>query len=308
MAQDLGALRDPARLIPHLQGRTQRAAKDGKDWAVITPFINARGTAAILDDALGPDGWSFQIIRGPERRQGGSGYIAVGRLTLHITHGGQVHDRIREDIGSGGDDSVETGAKGAISDALKRCGYQVGVGRVLGVLGEAFVQGGRDVIDRGGKKQASDDAIARVVAEWKERLRKYGDAYHAAHNGGAVPDEPPVAAPEDDHDDHPATDDAPQDKQAPVDLVDRAAFTGALAIPDEADRLEMVERVVGYTGTEWSERWPWFVDFVGGTEQRASECLAAIGARYVSNLKLDATWISILTEALGGRPAAKEAA
>lgn len=83
-------------------------------------YVDARDVEARLDDALTPAGWDFMATIA-------TGNIVHGTLVLF------VGDRAvtRQDYGyPNGDDDAEP-LKSAVSDAIKRCAVQVGVGRHL---------------------------------------------------------------------------------------------------------------------------------------------------------------------------------
>ena len=139
-------------LVPHIQARSQTARPDRH---LMVPFIDARAATEILEAAFGIDGWSFEVIS--IERIGDQDWLARGRLSAFFA------DRtvIREDVGSSHGD-LETGAKGAVSDALKRCAVQYGVGRALYRLGAEWVSA-RD----GYPDKAEVDAL---VAWWRSGL------------------------------------------------------------------------------------------------------------------------------------------
>lgn len=199
--QDLRKLADPGLLVPHLQARTQRGADTNKNqnWgAVVVPYIDARGAAAILDESLGVAGWGFAFHTPPTKRQGGQGFGAVGRLTLYIDlPNGSVREVVHEDIGAGGDDSMETGAKGAASDSLKRCAAQAGVGRLLGRLGEVKVPASKCYTGGNGKMAAKDAAVDEVLKGLRATLTTWAAAWAER---GAAEATPPAPAAGDAHD------------------------------------------------------------------------------------------------------------
>lgn len=83
-------------------------------------YVDARDVEARLDDAVTPAGWDFMATIA-------TGNIVHGTLVLF------VGDRAvtRQDYGyPNGDDDAEP-LKSAVSDAIKRCAVQVGVGRHL---------------------------------------------------------------------------------------------------------------------------------------------------------------------------------
>lgn len=85
-------------------------------------YADARAVAQRLDDVLGCDGWSFEVsVADPARA------VVKGSLALRID-GKSV---IREDIGYPNSAQDDEPLKSAVSDALRRCAAQSGVGRSL---------------------------------------------------------------------------------------------------------------------------------------------------------------------------------
>lgn len=246
--QDLRKLADPGLLGPHLQARTQRGGAEGTPWAIVVPYIDARGAAAILDEALGVAGWGFAFHTPPTKRQGGQGFGAVGRLTLYIDlPGGGVREVIHEDIGAGGDDSMETGAKGAASDSLKRCAAQAGVGRLLGRLGEVKVNGSDVYVNRKGKAQAKDAAVERVIRGFRDTLKTWADAW-AAKAPDAIPEVPATG---DGHDDErePEPPVQPAEAASPPDAPASAPVEPPASPSDESAADESYKAAQAATGS-----------------------------------------------------------
>lgn len=211
--QDLSRLQDPALLVPHLKVREQSINKDGTN-AVVVVYIDARAAAEVLDAAMGPAGWSFTHDT-PVR--GNTGWLCRGRLTLHVQVGDREREVHHEDVGTGktstGDSDLETGAKGSVSDALKRAAAQAGVGRPLYSLSTKFLRAG-DIEDVRGKKRVKRPALDRCRSEWQNELSKVAegwassrtlpapapveipDGFRLDHNSGElVPDVPPPRKP-----------------------------------------------------------------------------------------------------------------
>jgi hypothetical protein len=90
------------------------------------PYVEGAAVVQRLNDVLGTQNWSFVLVGEPQ--VGPAEVIVRGRLTAQI-HGRQV---IREDIGAHERrrGSVPTGdtIKAAVTDAIKRCAHQLGVG------------------------------------------------------------------------------------------------------------------------------------------------------------------------------------
>lgn len=98
--------------------------KDGRPWAQVLAYLEARTVMDRLDAVMGLNGWQSELKALP-----GVGYI--GRLGLRV--GGEWI--WREDAAPLTD--VE-GVKGGASDALKRVAVQWGIGRYLYRLGDSW--------------------------------------------------------------------------------------------------------------------------------------------------------------------------
>lgn len=91
-------------------------ASSDSGQALLLWFVDARAVMNRLDEAVGPENWSFtwQPVPAPE-----------GRIAVH----GQlrVFDTVKEDVGEAMDEAEPF--KSAVSDAFKRCGVHFGLGR-----------------------------------------------------------------------------------------------------------------------------------------------------------------------------------
>lgn len=83
-------------------------------------YIDSRTAMGRLDDVLGIGGWQFEVAHVVADK-------VVGRLTVFTEDGPRVH----EDVGYPNGPNDEEPLKSAVSDAIKRCAVQVGVGRHL---------------------------------------------------------------------------------------------------------------------------------------------------------------------------------
>ena len=104
-----------------IEWKPQKVTGD-KRRALAVAYIDARDVMERLDSTVG-GGWEF--------RWEPVGDDVQGRLT--------VCGVTREDVGEQGDGSFGATRKAAVSDALKRCGVQFGVGRYLYDLPAAWV-------------------------------------------------------------------------------------------------------------------------------------------------------------------------
>lgn len=158
-------LRELARkrhLVPFVKGVTSATKEGDSPRAMVVAYIDARATAIILDRIVGPANWAFQLLSAPLVKQGND-WIAHGRLTIRLDDGREVY---REDIGAG-DGDVETGGKGASSDAFKRCAVMFGVGRALYYLPQEWVPA--EVKGRG-KPQPTPEGMKQAIQKWRGLL------------------------------------------------------------------------------------------------------------------------------------------
>jgi len=163
-----------------IEWRVQRCGKkDGKVWAMIVPYIQARAIMNRLDDLVGIAGWSdsYSAVQTPEPG------IAC-RLTIHRADKPSITK----------EDAAECTnihpVKGGYSDALKRAAVKFGMGRYLYDLEPVFasdiqdkrIKGGIPIYDktqeincwcprpslngkqnRGNEPSAKDDLVSEVV-------------------------------------------------------------------------------------------------------------------------------------------------
>lgn len=102
------------------QGACEKQYGQCKHPHKMLSYVDARDVETRLDEVLTPAGWDFQatIVADP---------VVQGRLIVY-QDGRAI---TREDFGyPNGDDDAEP-IKSAVSDALKRCGVQLGIGRHL---------------------------------------------------------------------------------------------------------------------------------------------------------------------------------
>ena len=157
-------LGDPALLAPYVQAKVQ-TAKEGKGG--IAAYIEARDAAQILDDVVGPDRWEF--THGPPEMVGEEWWV-TGKVSIRADDGAWVR---KGDVGTGSmkDSTFDTAIKGAVSDCLKRCAVQWGIGRGLYRLAFEWV----DLVD--GRMSKRDKAT--IESKWAKALL-------AMSNGGEV--------------------------------------------------------------------------------------------------------------------------
>jgi len=106
-----------------IQWLPQSVTKDGQR-ALAVAYIDPRDVQRRLDEVVGMD-WSFQWEPISETEEVNS----AGRKDVLITVRGTltVQGTTRSDVGEG--HKSRAGYKAAVSDAIKRCGVQFGIGR-----------------------------------------------------------------------------------------------------------------------------------------------------------------------------------
>lgn len=272
-APELDRLRDPGLLVPHIKVRLQRGGKGANGlWGMGIAYIDARAAATILDEALGPFGWSFESgdpVKLP------SGWMVTGRLTLHLHREGGTISVHRCDMGSGnsgGDSELETGAKGAVSDCLKRCAAMFGVGRPIYRLPDIWIKAEdlevvkEKVVLKRGKDAGYVQACQQTLREWAEKF-----ASRTSQPAPAVPAGMSVD-PE----------------------------TGEVSSSEEwAKAIDAAAQTLGAPGSEtptWGPRWAWMVQQDGDDEQVAKGTIAAVlGSTAKTKLTEPDAWLRVLT-------------
>lgn len=113
-----------------IEWRVQRCGKnDGKVWALIVPYIQARAIMNRLDSVLGVVGWSdsYSAVHAAE-------YGISCRLTIHR---GDKPSITKEDAA---ECTKVHPIKGGYSDALKRAAVKFGMGRYLYTVDTVFAE------------------------------------------------------------------------------------------------------------------------------------------------------------------------
>jgi len=98
--------------------------KDGKVWATVLAYITNRAIMSRLDEVCGIGNWKNEFATGP------GGGVLCG-ISIKVT--GEWVTKY-----DGADNSQIEAVKGGLSDAMKRAGYQWGIGRYLYDLPNAF--------------------------------------------------------------------------------------------------------------------------------------------------------------------------
>lgn len=315
---NLDLLRHPGLLVPHLQSRVQRdGVSNGKAWAMLVPYIDARAAAAILDRALGIGRWSFKLNGNPTVTPGGKGMMVAGRLTLHVGDNPDLWP-VYDGVGTAGGDAIDTGVAGCASSALKRAATLAGVGRALYQLGERFAPEGSITTRQKGDKtyvNVSDRGHAEAIKAWQAELSQMADRFQAMLDAGEKPtddatdldvaqaarasagatDGAPVVDPEtgevlDDH--RPETG---GDAKAHTAQLREAMTVGEW--PDGWDQAR-VERVLATTGEgEVGERFSALRLALGGDRDAAVAACARAGLAGPDDLATDQGWAAAIVHA-----------
>lgn len=136
----LTKLAKPFKTINWRAQKVVTSRKNGKNWGIMVPYIDARDVMDRLNIVVGPMNWSFSwspVDVGTEKyikevKLWGQTinkdmldqkYVVKGRLTMF--------GNVKEDVGYPNSDSDQNPLKSAVSDALKRCAVHFGVGRFL---------------------------------------------------------------------------------------------------------------------------------------------------------------------------------
>lgn len=129
-----------------IEWRVQRAgeSKGGKEWAIVVPYITARGIMERLDEVVGPENWKNDFVPAP------SGGILCG-ISIRVST--TVADTTMDEWVCKWDGAENTNieaVKGGLSGAMKRAAVQWGMGRYLYGLEEGFA-----IISEKGKLKGS---------------------------------------------------------------------------------------------------------------------------------------------------------
>src|ERR1043165_9112137 len=101
----------------------QAGARDGKPWAKVLAYIDARAVMDRLDEVVGPGNWKDRYWRE------GTGEMCG----LSIRVNGEWVEKV-----DGAEETDIEGFKGGISKALVRAGVKWGIGRYLYNLGDGW--------------------------------------------------------------------------------------------------------------------------------------------------------------------------
>lgn len=138
-------------------------------WAMALVYIDARTCQDELDELFGKDGWEYSW-----------GEVMGHEFAVHGTLRCKMGDKwvIREDVGYPQELKMSKGVndsealKDAVSDALKRCAVQFGVGRFLYDAPKLFSYDVR--VDKGGKVKGftpeGEKEISEQIDQWYANL------------------------------------------------------------------------------------------------------------------------------------------
>jgi len=108
-----------------IEWRVQQCGqKNGRVWAILVPYIQARAIMDRLDDVTGPENWTdtYTLVNTDKE----SGFLCT--LGIHVPVDGEMRWIYRQD---GAPTTNIEAIKGGISDALKRAAVKFGMGRYL---------------------------------------------------------------------------------------------------------------------------------------------------------------------------------
>lgn len=138
-------LKELAKPFDRIRWRPQRVVqskKNNKWWGIMVAYINARDVIDRLNETVGAD-WNFTWQPTPAND------VAKGRLEIFKSY--------KEDVGYPNSDKDTYPYKSAVSDALKRCAVQYGVGRFLYDLEAKFIE-----YDSYGKKPVNENDLKKL--------------------------------------------------------------------------------------------------------------------------------------------------
>lgn len=146
--------------FPEIKWRPQQikySKKTQKTYGFMMAYIDARDVQNRLNEVVGPGGWSFtwkevpagniqyvepgreyqdyqtgETRKKPDRDIRVENYVVKGTLT--------VLGNVKEDVGYPNSADDKNPIKSAVSDALKRCGVQFGIGKFLYDLGTKIIE------------------------------------------------------------------------------------------------------------------------------------------------------------------------
>ena len=138
----LKQLAKPFEKISWRPQRVIKSSKNNKHWGIMIAYINARDVIDRLNEVVGAD-WNFTWTPTPATN------VVKGRL--------EIFNSYKEDVGYPNSDRDTYPYKSAVSDALKRCAVQYGVGRFLYNLENKFIE-----YDAYGKKPINQNDLKKL--------------------------------------------------------------------------------------------------------------------------------------------------
>lgn len=122
-----------------LEWRVQQAGeKGGRVWAIVVPYVTNRAIQQRLDDVLGPANWRNEFQQGPDGGVLCGISIRVTVRSTNLTTGEVVETTEWLTKWDGAENTDVEGVKGGLSAAMKRAAVQLGIGRYLYALEDAF--------------------------------------------------------------------------------------------------------------------------------------------------------------------------
>lgn len=150
MAEQLSA---PFEKIKWRARQVIQSKKNKKYYGIMIAYIDARDVVSRLNEVASPLGWTFtwepvkigevnfvdpavetEWKKSPEKNVKKENYVVRGKLTIQGV--------VKEDVGypNSDRDDDEQKLKSAVSDALKRCAVQFGIGSFLYDLGQELIE------------------------------------------------------------------------------------------------------------------------------------------------------------------------
>lgn len=175
----------------HWRVQGQPYPRDGKNFAMALPYLDARDVMDKLDEVCGPENWQSEYTETAKGR-------IICRIGLNIYNGTSTPNWIWKSDGAG--DTAVEGEKGALSDALKRAAVSWGVGRYLYRIESPWVE--CEVSQKNGKtywKKWAVDPWLKVKIK-KFAVQQEQSTEDAEPKKEAAPAKPKAAAPATDAD------------------------------------------------------------------------------------------------------------
>lgn len=143
-----------------LEWRIQQAFED-KGCAIAVPYVTNRAIQERLDEVVGPDNWSneYRPWHGNGKKE-----AQICGISIYFEGRGWVTKW------DGAEDTDIEAVKGGLSDSMKRCAVQWGIGRVLYKMNTVWV----DIEKRGKSILIKESSRPKMDKAYTDLLRKLG--------------------------------------------------------------------------------------------------------------------------------------